>query len=1541
MDAPQLVTNEPGNPFPKKMSQYLTFRDLTVAPNGAPVFHKITEDFSPVLATDKLRVLYTGQHFESDRLTIVGLPVLKVTRVQMSYAEFARQYQKGNPIWYDERSPKVKQLLQAKVPSNLIKANLDPSPELYNLILSNPNKANRAMLTSVGVDGDFISRQIHLIRNNTPANYNYKASVVFHIDIHYFGDLITTDSNQYNLTINKTINIRGDAHYLNQQIQELIQSLQSQYRAIADSRLRSGINIGSIIVRDFSITLAVNGYIGSHVEVHDSIKDILYNPETDTDCVFKCLEQYGITADYQQKAAILKGYRIQSFAGVPMSKFKLLFETLNPSKTHVFIVYKFHKETGDIGRPIVYNKADHIQMPVHLLVHHNHMMVIRDITRVRELKAHLIRPVEREEADITRLMMDVKYKEIKVHEELLNINRETEFTPKSKRMYCWDVETAKDQVTGQHKIIGVVCIRHDQVYGYQKSRNDPMDGKYFIKDIADIEASSMKFYGLDALDKFLTHLTYIAGQIHNKIAESIKDELESGSLYKAEQLKRRLIKEHELVFFAHNAARYDDFFLLEKIKGFVGGLTDVVKKNGYASLTFHEVIVFRDSYKHMSNTLADLCNTWLVPKALSKGDMPYDFVYVNQKQNNIYHQGSIYETEGYWKSWPAIDNLKPLSDAYNKAISDWCDITGVNPLCFYLDDYKFDLAEHIKKYMLIDVIALMIICHRYNYTMYQISKSPITGSGLYALDFISGPAFSYAYFMMDINFDQAKLDEYIERTSTLINRSDIVKVYNSCKVPEDQRLYVCTDYDVDTIIRDTIYGGRVFVAKGHYENPMYDDYVGMKNIAEDAEVDITNRFRDPKYQRVLNIVAKQLTNELVDSYVPEPIDDPDMTPEDRQQSMDIDRYNKIMERVSKSVNKETVNRFIDNLDKLLDSDDNLPDNEYVNHARGLILKAVIKETRNNVMELCKVMADTMDITIDEAYDNVKESKDFLVALDGSSLYPSTMFANDYPTGRPYLMLDTKHQEYMDKLNSQQPLDKYSVLEVDFTIPNKAVHFPIVAAKFKNGQTLYDCYDKYHYRCTSVDLQQYIKYNGVKVTRIHWVIEWPGKRFLFTDKMKKIYEMRLDYKRAGNGVMSECTKLMMNGFYGKTCQNRIDSKIVIASSNEEVCKLFNEGKVSHYFDLIGAPDETDPTGDGYRLIIELKLNPETSTKKELNKTVNRCPHLGAFTLAHSKRLMNEVVDALGGFQDHNVVLYGDTDSVYVKQSEYLKFMWVPIPEDRRDEIIAKSNEETEMIKAGTLSKYNRLHFVDPTKKYMLRQNPYGRTWVTYSDDPDDSYMTQFHDDTDGKVKNPKIMQFVANAPKVKTVDYACDLQEKIETYEDCDFFMVGVRTDNSPIMVPQSKKKIVTKGPLQHSMKSKANFKGFTKSAVVTNILNGGMDYKQYFGKDKLSSLYKLNSRLLLLMKDPDARVEIQYTSFKRDTIVTTDENNNLDVKTRTGCSIATITTTKLLNNKQWAGRYNDNDTYFAYGSSFVPEEENKKKFAEIISTLEPKGGFHY
>ena len=55
--------------------------------------------------------------------------------------------------------------------------------------------------------------------------------------------------------------------------------------------------------------------------------------------------------------------------------------------------------------------------------------------------------------------------------------------------------------------------------------------------------------------------------------------------------------------------------------------------------------------------------------------------------------------------------------------------------------------------------------------------------------------------------------------------------------------------------------------------------------------------------------------------------------------------------------------------------------------------------------------------------------------------------------------------------------------------------------------------------------------------------------------------------------------------------------------------------------------------------------------EIVKKINSQPcRLGSFILSHSKRLINDVILAKGGFKN-NKVYYSDTDSMYIHKNDY--------------------------------------------------------------------------------------------------------------------------------------------------------------------------------------------------------------------------------------------------------------------------------------------------
>jgi len=194
--------------------------------------------------------------------------------------------------------------------------------------------------------------------------------------------------------------------------------------------------------------------------------------------------------------------------------------------------------------------------------------------------------------------------------------------------------------------------------------------------------------------------------------------------------------------------------------------------------------------------------------------------------------------------------------------------------------------------------------------------------------------------------------------------------------------------------------------------------------------------------------------------------------------------------------------------------------------------------------------------------------------------------------------------------------------------------------------------------------------------------WKNSRPIFKDVVWDMFRARQQHKKDGNSVMSECVKLMMNSLYGKLIQRLITSKKRWCNSNDEYMKLFAENKIGKTIDLM--------QGEGsIKLLVDQIMDEDNCTAKELNKLIKKCPYLGVFVLAYSKKIMNYARECFDGHK-HFADFYQDTDSFYVRHSDYEKL--------RLDN-----------------DKYRESPFYDDLGNRL--------TWVNPHEDPDEAVLTQ--------------------------------------------------------------------------------------------------------------------------------------------------------------------------------------------------------------------------
>ena len=171
--------------------------------------------------------------------------------------------------------------------------------------------------------------------------------------------------------------------------------------------------------------------------------------------------------------------------------------------------------------------------------------------------------------------------------------------------------------------------------------------------------------------------------------------------------------------------------------------------------------------------------------------------------------------------------------------------------------------------------------------------------------------------------------------------------------------------------------------------------------------------------------------------------------------------------------------------------------------------------------------------------------------------------------------------------------------------------------------------------TSVDIQEIVKIGG-KVIEIYERVSYREifKVSPFEKVIDKFFELRQKYK---NDVMQLLVEGIKNSLYEEQIRNDIEESFQ--------CK-FEMWMMAEYDERV-----LDYQKINYGNYI-VKMKDEEGSQDEVKKVNTMPPHLGAFVLSNSKRIMNIFIHAINAFHA-NGVYYTDTDSLYIENKLWEK------------------------------------------------------------------------------------------------------------------------------------------------------------------------------------------------------------------------------------------------------------------------------------------------
>ena len=266
----------------------------------------------------------------------------------------------------------------------------------------------------------------------------------------------------------------------------------------------------------------------------------------------------------------------------------------------------------------------------------------------------------------------------------------------------------------------------------------------------------------------------------------------------------------------------------------------------------------------------------------------------------------------------------------------------------------------------------------------------------------------------------------------------------------------------------------------------------------------------------------------------------------------------------------------------------------------------------------------------------------LYDYDACSLYPSAVHRLKLSTGKPNVIPDEwcgESRYLLDHLMDEQQLvpseNKFIssfIVDIVITKIGKELAFPIIMKKTKNGNL--NCNECCEMRVDNIELEDLIKFQEIEfiIKRGYY---WTGaKSDLFSNEMKRIYDLRVAYKKEKNPLQL-VLKLLMNSTYGKTIQKPIKNELVY----KLVHKTQKNGKT---YDAAARYNKKNAA-----LIKEYYHISKDIICFDVHKNFDEfyVPNLiGVQILSMSKRIMNEVMCLA---EDLNIMIYyQDTDSMHI-------------------------------------------------------------------------------------------------------------------------------------------------------------------------------------------------------------------------------------------------------------------------------------------------------
>ena len=345
----------------------------------------------------------------------------------------------------------------------------------------------------------------------------------------------------------------------------------------------------------------------------------------------------------------------------------------------------------------------------------------------------------------------------------------------------------------------------------------------------------------------------------------------------------------------------------------------------------------------------------------------------------------------------------------------------------------------------------------------------------------------------------------------------------------------------------------------------------------------------------------------------------------------------------------------------------------------------------------------VSIEYTDDYDGKKEC-DVIIDADYTSLYSSAIVRLGYLRGKPKILKTTDY-DIIKKYDGYFVEIKINKIGVRRNMPNLSYLDNGGVRRFSDD---INDYINSTYHVDYIMLEEIIKYHKIEFEVIRGYYYDEGLNNNSIDTTNKLFNLRKKYKDEGNPIQ-QVYKDILNCPYGRTLLKATEYDNILINNYKNDAEVYlskNYNKVHSYIKQVKGSH-----------IWRFKVY------KEIDNHFN-CPQVGCSILSMSKRIMNEVICLA---EDNDIFIYYiDTDSIHIKQKDYLKLESLFYDEYNRTlsgKTLGSMHPDFEIYdEKGTKLKFDVIYAI---RSIFLGKKSYCDELVGYNKNDKENKTTYYH------------------------------------------------------------------------------------------------------------------------------------------------------------------------------------------------------------------------